>query len=59
MMVELTIANFADHHCSRKTFTKIKRGPKAAQWCSWCHVFLRPPAPCPVRAMLAAKDQKP
>ena len=44
----LTVADFAEHTCQRRTFTLIKRGPKAAQWCSWCREFLRLKSECPV-----------
>lgn len=47
-MSKLTIADFAEHECRRRTFTLIKRGPKAIQWCSWCRKMLKLSAACAV-----------
>ncbi|MDB6036043.1 MAG: hypothetical protein JWM16_6381 [Verrucomicrobiales bacterium] len=39
--------------CERRTFTKIKRGPRAVQWCSWCQKMLKPGVACPVAEIVA------
>jgi hypothetical protein len=50
----LTLADFAeDVQCNRRTFTLVKSGPKAVQWCMWCRSFLKLKDGCPVQAALA------
>jgi hypothetical protein len=52
-MAKLTILDFSEHQCQRRTFTKVKRGPSAIDWCSWCQSMLKKSAVCRVDAILA------